>query len=160
MEAISIPWGFVSTSRFCREGQKLSGFLLGSFYSCNSHESWQSGHFATAHNQSSKKKSYWNNILHSHLGKAEAMDPVGLLQQVLSIWDWKAWCIKSPGLTSVQQCSSQIHTGQNTASFALFPTGVQVAPSLLWPPRCWIFFSLQGCKWFEEEDEADERADT
>lgn len=160
MEAISIPWRCVSASRFCREGRKLSEFLLGSFCFCNSRESWQSDHFATAHNQlSKKKKSYRNNTLHSRLGKAEAMDPIGLLQQVLSIWGWKVWCIKCPGLKSVQQCSSQLHTGQNAASFTLFPTGVQVAPPLLWLPRQWIFSSLQGCKCVEEEDEADERAE-
>jgi len=89
VEALPIPWGFVSASRFCREGQKHSGFLLGSFCSCNSHEAWQSGWFITAHNQSSKKNSYWNTILHFHLGKVGAMAPLGLLQQVLCICGWK-----------------------------------------------------------------------
>lgn len=40
-------------------------------------------------------------------------------------------CIKTPGLKSVQKCSSQLHTDQNAAGFALFLTGMQVVLSAL-----------------------------
>lgn len=56
------------------------------------------------------------------------MAPVGFLQKC-SAFEVLSEMPKTPGIKSVQQCSSQLHTGQNAAGFSLFLIGMQIVLS-------------------------------